>query len=96
MTVKDIGCGIGGPAFEMAQTFNAEVVGIDLEAPLIERAVNAAERKSLSDRCTFETVEAGPLTFADESFEGVQKISASGKLSNFCSAGMSIAVENLL
>lgn len=67
--ILDIGCGIGGPAFEMAQTFNAEVVGIDLEAPLIQRAINAAERKDLSDRCTFQTVEAGPLTFADESFD---------------------------
>ena len=67
--ILDIGCGIGGPAFEMAQTFNAEVVGIDLEAPLIERAINAAERKDLSDRCTFQTVEAGALTFADESFD---------------------------
>ena len=67
--ILDIGCGIGGPAFEMARTFNAEVVGIDLEAPLIERAIIAAERKGLSNRCTFETVDPGPLTFADKSFD---------------------------
>jgi len=67
--ILDIGCGIGGPALEMARTFNAEVVGIDLEAPLIERAIDAAQREELSDRCTFQTVEAGPLTFADESFD---------------------------
>ena len=36
--ILDIGCGIGGPAFEMARTHGAEVVGIDLESPLIERA----------------------------------------------------------
>jgi len=67
--VLDIGCGIGGPAFEVATTFGADVVGIDLEAPLIERARAAAARKGLSDRCTFSTVEAGPLDFPDQSFD---------------------------
>ena len=36
--ILDIGCGIGGPAIEMATTHGAEVIGIDLESPLIERA----------------------------------------------------------
>ncbi len=67
--ILDIGCGIGGPALEMAATFGAEVVGIDLEAPLVERAIAAAQRKGLSDRCTFRTVEVGPLAFPDESFD---------------------------
>lgn len=67
--ILDIGCGVGGPAFEMARTFDAEVVGIDLEAPLIKRAREDAERHGLSDRCTFQTVEIGPLPFADQSFD---------------------------
>lgn len=67
--VLDIGCGIGGPALEIARTFGANVVGIDLEAPLIDRAKRAAERHGLSDRCTFQTVEIGPLPFADRSFD---------------------------
>jgi len=67
--ILDIGCGIGGPAFEMARTFDADVVGVDLEAPLIERAREDAERQGLSDRCTFQTVEIGPLPFADQSFD---------------------------
>ena len=29
--ILDIGCGIGGPAFEMARTYGAHVTGIDLE-----------------------------------------------------------------
>ena len=40
--ILDIGCGIGGPAFEMVNTHGANVVGIDLEAPLISRATQAA------------------------------------------------------
>lgn len=67
--ILDIGCGIGGPAFEMARTHGADVVGIDLEAPLIARANKAATKLGLSDRCTFQTVEVGPLPFPDESFD---------------------------
>jgi phosphoethanolamine N-methyltransferase len=67
--ILDIGSGIGGPAFEMAQTYGAEVVGIDLEAPLVERANKAAADKGLAERCTFRTVEIGPLDFADEAFD---------------------------
>lgn len=67
--ILDIGCGIGGPAFEMARTFDADVVGIDIEAPLIERAMDAAERHGLADRCTFRTVDVGPLPFDDRSFD---------------------------
>jgi ubiquinone/menaquinone biosynthesis C-methylase UbiE len=69
--ILDIGCGIGGPVFEMARTHGAEVVGIDLEAPLIERALEDAKKHGLSDRCTFETVEVGPLPFDDHSFDVV-------------------------
>ena len=67
--ILDIGCGIGGPAFEMARSHGANVVGIDLESPLVDRATARAAELGLSDACTFETVEAGPLTFGDESFD---------------------------
>ena len=67
--VLDIGCGIGGPAFEMAEAHGCEVVGIDLEAPLVDRANKAAKAKGLADRCTFRVVEAGPLDFPDQSFD---------------------------
>ena len=69
--ILDIGCGIGGPVFEMARTHGAEVVGIDLEAPLIERARKDAQALGLSERCTFQTVEVGPLPFDDCSFDVV-------------------------
>ena len=67
--VLDIGCGIGGPAREMASTHGAIVTGIDLEAPLVERANADTVKAGLDDRCRFMTVEAGPLTFADETFD---------------------------
>jgi ubiquinone/menaquinone biosynthesis C-methylase UbiE len=67
--ILDIGCGIGGPALEMASTFGATVTGIDLEAPLIARASAAARTRGLDDRCEFQTVSIGPLPFPDEAFD---------------------------
>ena len=67
--ILDIGCGIGGPALEMAATHGALVTGIDLEKPLIERARRDATRAGLAERCRFEAVEPGPLPFADRSFD---------------------------
>ena len=65
--ILDIGCGIGGPAREMATTHGAKVVGIDLEAPLIARA--QADAAYLGDRCVFHLVDPGPLPFDDASFD---------------------------
>ena len=67
--ILDIGCGIGGPAFEMAKTHGAEVVGIDLEEPLIRRAEADAVKHGLASQCTFQTVVAGPLPFDASEFD---------------------------
>lgn len=67
--ILDIGCGIGGPAIDMVRLHGAEVVGIDLESSLIERASAAAKEVGLQDRCRFECVASGPLSFADSSFD---------------------------
>lgn len=67
--ILDIGCGIGGPSLEMASTYGAQVTGIDLEAPLIERATADAAARGLEDQCRFQTVSLGPLPFPDESFD---------------------------
>ena len=67
--VLDIGCGIGGPALEIAEVHGAEVVGIDLESSLIRRACQSAKNKGLQDKCKFYTVEAGLLDFPDNSFD---------------------------
>ena len=74
--ILDVGCGIGGPALEMASSHGAQVTGIDLEAPLVERARRAAKARRLADRCGFETVEPGPLPFADASFDIVTSAGA--------------------
>ncbi len=67
--ILDIGCGLGGPSLEMARSYGAEVVGIDLEAPLIARANAAAHRYGMAGQCSFQTVEAGPLPFDAATFD---------------------------
>jgi len=67
--ILDIGCGIGGPAFEMLQTHGAQVTGIDLEQPLINRANADAKKYGLNEHCQFMTVTPGRLPFADASFD---------------------------
>ena len=67
--ILDIGSGIGGPAREMASVHGAEVIGIDLEAPLVERANADAAHAGLGERCRFQQVEKGPLPFDDNEFD---------------------------
>ncbi len=69
--VLDIGCGIGGPACALARDYGARVIGIDLEAPLVERATRRAQKLGLSESVKFQTVAAGPLPFPDDTFDVV-------------------------
>ncbi len=67
--ILDVGCGIGGPAMDMVRLHGAQVVGIDLEAPLIDRARADAREAGLHEHCKFQHVQPGPLPFADASFD---------------------------
>jgi len=65
----DIGSGLGGPAFVLARDFGAEVIGIDLERHLVERARLRAVELGLGSRVRFEHVALGPLPFRDSAFD---------------------------
>jgi phosphoethanolamine N-methyltransferase len=67
--VLDIGCGLGGPAMDMVRLHGAQVVGVDIEAPLIERARKYAREAGLHEHCAFRLVDPGPLPFDDSSFD---------------------------
>ena len=69
--VLDIGCGVGGPAFILARTYGADVVGTDLEPHLIEIAKERAAKLGLEEKTDFRVVEPGPLSFPDSSFDCV-------------------------
>ena len=68
--ILDVGCGIGGPAIVLAGTLGAgSVVGIDVEAQLIERAARNVAENSLDSSVDLKLVEPGPLSFPDSTFD---------------------------
>jgi phosphoethanolamine N-methyltransferase len=70
--VLDIGCGTGGADVLLVQDHGAKkVIGIDVELPLIDRAIKLATDKNLTAKLEFILVDPGPLPFADESFDTV-------------------------
>jgi sterol 24-C-methyltransferase len=53
MKVLDVGCGIGGPAREIARFTGANIVGLNNNDYQIERATRYAASEGLSDRLSF-------------------------------------------
>ncbi|HJO03683.1 MAG TPA: methyltransferase domain-containing protein [Acidobacteriota bacterium] len=80
--VLDYGCGVGGPAMHLAQSYGARVVGIDIEPDLVERARSRAAARDLGGRVEFVLVEPGPLEFPDESFDIVVSSGAFTQIDN--------------
>jgi phosphoethanolamine N-methyltransferase len=54
MRVLDVGCGIGGAAFYMAQQYGVRVHGIDISANMLEIARERCREMGLEDSITFE------------------------------------------
>ncbi len=80
--VLDIGCGIAGPAFAVAQKYGAYVVGTDIEPHLVERAQARAGDLGLAERAEFLVVTPGPLEFPDTSFDVVTSSGAFTQIDN--------------
>ena len=53
MRVLDVGCGVGGPAREIAKFAGVNIVGLNNNDYQIERAGNYAAQEGLSDHLTF-------------------------------------------
>ena len=62
--ILDIGSGLGGPAFFLAKTCGAFVVGIDIEPRQIELSKSRAKELGLDAQTEFLVVEPGPLKFS--------------------------------
>ncbi len=70
--ILDIGCGTGGIDQLLVEQHRAgHIVGIDVEASVITKAVSRAQRRELYDRLSFQHVEAGELPFEEASFDVV-------------------------
>ncbi|KAG6625392.1 hypothetical protein CIPAW_16G093100 [Carya illinoinensis] len=65
--VLDVGCGIGGGDFYMAENFNVEVVGIDLSINMVSFALERA----IGLKCSveFEVADCTKKTYPDNTFD---------------------------
>ncbi len=69
--VLDIGCAIGGFDVLLAKKYGARVIGLDVEAPLLDIGRERVEKAGLSDRIDLRLTDPGPLPFGDEEFDVV-------------------------
>jgi 27-O-demethylrifamycin SV methyltransferase len=67
--VLDVGCGIGGPAFRLAERTGCRVSGISTSARGIEMATEGSRRRGLSARVAFHQRDALDNGFAEEAFD---------------------------
>ncbi len=68
-TVLDVGCGLGGPARYLSETYGCHVTGIDLSQQYIDAAQLLAERTGLADKSNFIQGDALDLPFGPDSFD---------------------------
>ena len=66
--VLDIGCGIGGPARTVAETYGSRVIGIDLSQTFCSTAEELAAWTSLNHLVAFRQSDASELPFEDSYF----------------------------
>ena len=71
MKVLDAGSGLGGPARFLAETYDCEVVGVDLTPSFVTIAEMLTERTGLQDKVSFQVGDLTALPFADASFDVV-------------------------
>ena len=67
--VLELGSGAGGGTLVLASKYGAEVVGLEIEAPLVELSRQNAIDAGLSDKIDYRCVEPGPLPVEDASFD---------------------------
>ncbi|KIW16215.1 hypothetical protein PV08_06266 [Exophiala spinifera] len=76
MRVLDVGCGIGGPAREIARFTGCEVVGISINQTQIDRAIQLTAREGLMDKCTFVRGDFLNIPFRSDIFDAAFAIEA--------------------
>jgi ubiquinone/menaquinone biosynthesis C-methylase UbiE len=71
MTVLDIGCGVGGPACDIAETTGARVVGVSNSRVGLAEAERYARQRGVENLLRFEFAAAPELPFPDGTFDAV-------------------------
>lgn len=67
--VLDIGCGIGGIDIMLARDYGCDIIALDVEAPLLDKARKRVAAAGLAERIDLRHVEPGPLPLADSAVD---------------------------
>ena len=67
----DIGCALGGFDVLLAKKYGAQVIGLDVEAHLLDHGRKRVVDAGLSDRIDLQLYDPGPLPFPNEKFDVV-------------------------
>jgi ubiquinone/menaquinone biosynthesis C-methylase UbiE len=76
MRVLDVGCGVGGPALNIAEHSGAHVTGVNLVERQLQIARRSAAERGLAERTAFVLGDAMRLDFADQSFDAAYEFEA--------------------
>lgn len=74
--VLDVGCGVGGPAREIAKFSGANIVGLNNNDYQIERATHYAKKEGLANQLSYVKGDFMQMSFPDNSFDAVYAIEA--------------------
>ncbi|KAI1658750.1 S-adenosyl-L-methionine-dependent methyltransferase [Daldinia decipiens] len=76
MKVLDVGCGVGGPAREIAKFTGCHITGLNNNDYQIQRATHYAAKDGLSNQLKFVKGDFMQMDFPDNSFDAVYAIEA--------------------
>ncbi|KAB8338800.1 hypothetical protein FH972_021745 [Carpinus fangiana] len=76
MRVLDVGCGVGGPAREIAKFTGATIVGLNNNDYQIDRANNYSVKQGLEKQLSYVKGDFMQMPFADNTFDAVYAIEA--------------------
>ncbi len=71
MKILDVGCGVGGPALNLAEYSGANVTGVNIVESQLEIARQRAAERGLAERTRFLLCDAMNMDFPDDSFDAV-------------------------
>jgi sterol 24-C-methyltransferase len=76
MTVLDAGCGLGGPAREIASSTNATIMGVNNSDYQIQKAIHYTKQAGLSHNVTFTKANFTQIEIPDNFFDAAYSIEA--------------------
>ncbi|KAF7186005.1 Sterol 24-C-methyltransferase [Pseudocercospora fuligena] len=74
--VLDVGCGVGGPAREIATFSGANITGLNNNDYQVERAIRYATKEGMDKQLSFVKGDFMQMSFPDNSFDAVYSIEA--------------------